>query len=120
MMTPASLRTNQYSQLQRLNALEDQIKRAKSATNETAIVGDFNLCMDKWNEKTYQWKTLSDYWINVLKENGLKYEEMGTTYESFYTLKNGNKVKSALDHVYHTNNSIFKESRKLQNSMSDH
>ena len=84
------------------------------------MIGDFNLCMDRWDEKTYQWKTVSDHWRIILKENGLMYENIGVTFESFYTLQNGTKVKSALDHVYHTSNSIFKESRKIPNSLSDH
>ena len=78
------------------------------------------MCMKRWDDRDYQWKKLTDHWRNVLKENGLKFDNIGDTFESHYTLQNGKKVRSSLDHVYLSNDNLFTNSRKLQNNVSDH
>ena len=93
---------------------------AKSATNELALIGDFNLCMEKWTDRRYQWNKLADFWKHVISDNGLMFDNLGITFESHYTLQSGDKVKSALDHAYFSNSHIFTNSRLVENSMSDH
>ena len=62
---------------------------------------------------------ISDCWQNIIAENGLIFKNLGQTFESHY-VRNGDTSKSALDHVYHTNSSIFSNSRKIENDLSDH
>ena len=88
---------SQEQQLDRLQKIETQIATAKKEGKEMSLIGDFNLCMDEWSDKQYDWKRLADYWTSCLAENGLKFDNLGTTFESYYTLEKG-KVKSALDH----------------------
>ena len=42
-------------------------------------------------------KDISDYWQYVLAENGLKFENLGRTWESHY-VKNGETLKSAVSY----------------------
>ena len=47
--------------------------------------------------------------------------EMGVTYVSYYTKKNGEKIESALDHIYTNDTKTFNNEYKLlNNGMSDH
>ena len=88
----------------------------------TLIQGDFNLNSDLWDLQNYEHKLLADIWRSNFAQNGLSQTDMGITFVSFYTLSNGEKVESALDHVYSNDNKIFKNSKdqKLPNKMSDH
>ena len=105
-----------------LRTLCDQVNKAISENKPTLIQGDFNLNSDLWDEPSYENKHLSDVWRSNFTSNGLSQTDMGTTFVSFYTLSNGEKVKSALDHVYSNDEKIFKNNKdqKIPNSMSDH
>ena len=86
------------------------------------IQGDFNLNSDLWDNSNYSEKSLSDIWRSKFAQNGLTQTDMGITYMSFYTLQNGEKAKSALDHVYSNDEKVFtcSKEQKLPNSLSDH
>ena len=105
-----------------LSLLCDQVDRAMSEKKPTLIQGDFNLNSELWNSPNYNEKNLSDIWRSKFAQNGLTQTDMGITFMSFYTLSNGEKVQSALDHVYSNDEKVFKNSReqKLPNSLSDH
>ena len=104
-----------------LRTLCDQVDNAISEKKPTLIQGDFNLNSDLWDKHSYEHKSLADMWRSNFAQNGLSQTDMGITFVSFYTLSNGEKVESALDHVYSNDDKVFKNNKdqKLSNRMSD-
>ena len=105
-----------------LRTLCDQVDNATSEKKPTLIQGDFNLNSDLWDQHNYEHKSLADMWRSNFAQNGLSQTDMGITFVSYYTLSNGEKVESALDHVYSNDDKVFKNNKdqKLPNRMSDH
>ena len=64
------------------------------------IMGDANLCSQKWNNVKFLNKNVSIPLRNVLDQNGLINKEVGVTYQSDHLQVNGQIAESALDHVY--------------------
>ena len=59
-------------------------------------------------------------WKSALAATGLSWEDLGVTFESFYRLQNGEKKRSALDHICHTQHKIFDGFEKFGPRFSDH
>ena len=94
-----------------LRTLCDQVDNATSEKKPTLIQGDFNLNSDLWDQHNYEHKSLADMWRSNFAQNGLSQTDMGITFVSFYTLSNGEKVESALDHVYSNDDKVFKNNK---------
>ena len=94
----------------RIDKLQEQIRQAKKSSCEIALIGDFNICMDKTfndvieqedkviadgertNESDTTKQEVSDYWQNIVADNGLNFKNLGQTFESSY-VKNGETSK---------------------------
>ena len=97
-------------QKSRIDKLQEQIRKAKKSSCEIALIGDFNICMDKTfndvieqedkviadgertNESDTTKQEVSDYWQNIIADNGLNFKNLGQTFESSY-VKNGETSK---------------------------
>ena len=97
------------------------VYRATQENLPTVILGDMNLCSKKWSKKDYDpnLKPIADKWKSTLARCGQKMENMGYTWRSFGVF-NGIRRKSALDHIYHTEDVVFSAYMTIDNSMSDH
>ena len=89
-------------QLQQLNIVCDQIRRASTEGLPLLVGGDVNLDSTRWSSPKFKHKAMSDKWKSTIASAGLMMEDMGITWESDYRLKNGKYKKSALDHFYHS------------------
>ena len=98
-----------------------QIGRASSDNLPLLIMGDINLDTLRWSDPSLD-KKLRDFankWRSEISRTGLIGEELGIAFISNYT-KNGEHIESGLDHIYHSSDDVFKNSRKIINRMSDH
>ena len=103
----------------RLHILLDQIGEASRECERVLIVGDMNLCSEKWNEKNYRYKSLSDPLLATLDTYGLNIANIGLTYEADHADVNGEYATSAIDHAYFSD-ACETTSSTLSNSSSDH
>ena len=97
----------------------DQFQRATRENIPVIILGDMNLDMKQWSKKDFYCKRIADKWKSALSKAGFKWENMGYTFES-HGVFNGERKKSALDHIYHTDDKVFTSYRTITNSVSDH
>ena len=103
-----------------LTKIISQLHKASSDGLPILLQGDINLCMQDWNSHDYKHSDHSDRWKSALAATGLSWEDLGVTFESFYRLQNGEKKRSALDHIYHTQHDIFDGFEKFGPRFSDH
>ena len=98
----------------------NQISSASEEGLPLLCIGDINLDMLLWDKSSFRLKSLADQWKAKISTAGLKWENLGETFESYYTTTSGHKVKSGLDHIYHNGTGIFNNFKKSPNSLSDH
>ena len=103
-----------------LTKIINQLHKASSDGLPILLLGDINLCMQEWDSHDYKHSDHSIRWKSALAAAGLSWEDLGITFESFYRLQNGEKKRSALDHVYHTQHKIFDGFEKFGPRFSDH
>ena len=96
-----------------------QFHKATMEKKPTVIIGDMNLNSKKWKNENFEHKEIANLWRSGLSKSGLKFKDMGITFQSHGTF-NGEKILSALDHIYYNNNDIISNFRKIENSLSDH
>ena len=109
------------AQVGSMEAFTDQIERAASENKNLIILGDANLCSNRWNSPTFTYKRISDELRETLSQCGIKPIEMGTTYLSDKLSNDGAEIESCLDHVYASENILHKlRTLKLDNSATDH
>ena len=72
------------------------------------ILGDANLCSQKWNEPEFANKNVAAILKNMLEQEGLVNLDVGNTYQSDHVQANGKIAISALDHVYCSKNLAIK------------
>ena len=99
----------------------NQIDRAFSPDLKMIIMGDANLCSEKWKMDNYDMKSIANPLLECLEQNGLQIQQVGKTYQADHTSANGTVASSALDHVY-SSETIEKSVRvrKLPTSSTDH
>ena len=61
-----------------------------------------NLCSKKWRKENYDHKEIANIWRAGIAKAGLKMKDMGITWQSHGRF-NGEKRKSALDHIKYYN-----------------
>ena len=96
-----------------------QFQKATKENKPTVVLGDMNLNSKKWKKEDFDNKEIATMWLSGLAKNGLKFKDMGITWEST-GIFNGEKRRSALDHIYYNNKDIFSNFRTIENSLSDH
>ena len=98
-----------------------QISLANNSSNKIIILGDANLCSEKWTELNYVRKSVAKPLIQCLDQNGLRVQNVGPTFQADHIQSNGKVAESSIDHVY---NSLPLDDciklNKLSNSSSDH
>ena len=103
-----------------LEQISSQVKKAMTEGKPTIVIGDMNFDTLKWDDNDYRCKRLSDKWRLTVTQLGLVQHDLGVTFVSFYTLPNGERVLSGLDHIYINDSKTFKNPMKLPRGMSDH
>ena len=96
-----------------------QFQKATKENKPTVVLGDMNLNSKKWKNEDFDNKEIATIWLSGLAKSGLKFKDMGITWASHGTF-DGEKRKSALDHIYYNNKDIFSTFRTIKNSLSDH
>ena len=109
----------QEKQLQSIQILTAQLEAAANEEKEIIVLGDINLCSNKWNNADFLHKTVANELKETLTQCGLVIAELGITYVADRLSKDGETISSALDHIYSSKNLKIKTS-KLENSSTDH
>ena len=107
-------------QVHQIEEFCQQINNANRSSDKVIILGDANLCAEKWDEENYKRKSVAQPLIQCLSQNGLDINTVGVTFQADHSA-NGKVAESALDHAY-TSITIRNTTtiRKIQNSSSDH
>ena len=87
-------------QLKSMEVLNLQIVKGTEKVKSVIMLGDVNLCSQKWNDKNFAYKKLAVSLKNTLLECGLHQRDMGLTFTSDIIQANGNIASSAIDHIY--------------------
>ena len=97
------------------------IDQAAVKKQDCIIVGDANLCTEKWDDKDFLHKNVAEILRTSLDQNGLKVNNIGITYTADHTQMNNTIAESAIDHVYNSHRISKKLTiNKLNNNASDH
>ena len=85
------------------------------------IIGDANLCSEKWDSPNYKQKSIADELRETLAQCGIINVPLGTTYTADRLNDDGSEIRSALDHVY-TSQSFLQAlvTKKLLCTATDH
>ena len=112
---------SQECQVKRMLNFVSQIEKAASCNNRILITGDANLCSEKWKSDKYLKKNISTPLLECLVQSGMKFADIGPTFQADHALPDGRVAESSIDHVY------FSESmeeeityKKMATSSSDH
>ena len=107
-------------QVEQIEEYCQQINSANRTSDKVIILGDANLCAEKWSEENYKRKSVAQPLIQCLNQNGMDINKVGVTFQADHS-SNGRVAESALDHAY-TSTTIKNTIRikKLQNSSGDH
>ena len=88
------------NQLERMKVFNDEIDSAVEHNHNMIILGDANLCADKWLSPDFQNKKVAKSLQRTLERCGLKIANLSPTYQSDSIKPNGEVCVSALDHIY--------------------
>ena len=108
-------------QRRRLNDFFEQVERAKEEKKKMLVLGDFNLDVERLNDKTYYERTMAVELNRLTVTNGLDYIPVGKTFSANVgTKENPVMMHSCIDHVYIGNGMKLASARSPDNGMSDH
>ena len=109
------------TQLMNLKKFTEQIEEIAREKKPIVILGDANLCTNKWDNEDYKLKQLSNELKGTLAQGGLKIEDIGYTYLADRLTLEGKIIESALDHIYTRLENEDKACvEKLEESSTDH
>ena len=86
-----------------MNIFTSQLELSAKDKKHMLIMGDANLCSNKWNEENFLHKKLANQLIHQLDASGLKIVPVGPTFIADHVQNNGDIAESWIDHVYHSN-----------------
>ena len=110
-----------HAQVEAMKSFTNQIERAVSEDKTVVVLGDANLCSDKWDLPTFLHKKVAEELRDTLTHCGLKLIPLGTTYTADRLDEDDQEITSALDHVYVSSIDEAKmTAKKLPNSATDH
>ena len=99
----------------------NQINKTNSSNSKVIIMGDANLCSNKWLNDDYDRKNIANPLLQCLDRNGLEVQNVGVTYQADHVSTDGSLPQSAIDHVY--SSVSIREAVKVEkilNSSTDH
>ena len=104
-----------------MNIFTDQIELAFKEAKNTIIMGDANLCANKWKDENFTHKNMSNLLRGTLESCGMKIGQVGPTFMADHCQRNGMIAESWLDHIYYTKQleSVI-NIKNLNNHSSDH
>jgi len=108
-------------QVIQITELCNQISEANSSNEKIIVMGDANLCSEKWLADDYNRKSVSQPLVQCLEQNGLEVQDVGRTYLADHALPDGSVPTSSIDHVY--SSLAIRRSltvKKILNSATDH
>ena len=111
-------KTNINGQLKRLKECNKQIEKAANECDNIFILGDMNVCVNKWNEKDYYLKKVAEEYQSILGKNGLELIDFGITWQRLQ--ENGIVKESARDHLLSNHLSSISDLKKVYVTFSDH
>lgn len=112
---------SQARQVEALKAFTNQIERAANEGKFLVLLGDANLCSEKWEEPEYIHQVLAEELKGTLALCGLKIAKLGQTYLADRLTEQGNTIRSALDHIYFSQELADQISTEaLEESSTDH
>ncbi len=103
-----------------LATLVNQIEIACTGRRPVLLMGDLNLCQDRWDLPTYPHRALADHLRDGLASCGLDILPVGHTYISNHRNPEGGFTRSALDHIYTNTPSCLQDWGKVDCGLSDH
>ena len=92
-------KTNQL-QLASIKELTVQLETADSENVSIVMLGDVNLCAEKWNEEGFLHKPIAEEIKGTLAQCGMINVDLGVTYLADRLSPCGEAIESALDHIY--------------------
>ena len=105
-------------QLSRFELFSQQVEKAVQESENIYILGDMNVDINKWNNKDYYLKKISEEYQSLLGKNGLELIDFGITWKRVQ--ENGVIKQSALDHLLTNNSSSIINNKKVKVTYSDH
>ena len=77
-------------QVKNIELFNSQIEKVSAKNNNVIIMGDANLCSDKWNDPGFKNKTVAESLRSMLTQCGLKLRDLGSTFTADHISENGN------------------------------
>ena len=109
------------AQIEAIEIFTDQIERAAAEKKQLIILGDANLCSERWNAANYTHKRIAGEIQETLIQCGLTQVPLGPTYLADRLDENGMEIQSAIDHAYVSQSMMSRTNiQKLDNSATDH
>jgi hypothetical protein len=106
---------------EQLEDIHQQILKGADANKPTIVMGDANLCMDRWKDANYTHNDLANEVLGTLAQSGMTPIELGPTYLADRLSPEGHIIESALDHNYASENILNEATmRKTDESSTDH
>ena len=107
--------------MERMQIFCEQIEKASSSKQKMVIMGDANLCTEKWDHEKFRHKNVSNLLRETLEKCDLDVNKVGTTYIADHVSANNTIPESSLDHVYSSDSMRPNiKIKTLGNSSSDH
>ena len=109
------------AQVEAIQLFTNQIETAASEGKTMVVLGDANLCCERWSSPMFQYKRVAEELRDTLTHCGLELCNLGTTYTADRLDVDNNEITSALDHIYITSVDKTKlTTEKLPISATDH
>ena len=109
------------AQVTAMEVFTEQIERATAENKALLIMGDANLCSERWNSPLYKYKRIAEELRETITQCGLIQIDMGPTYFADRLNEDGSEVKSCLDHIYMSESLLPRATtKKLDNTATDH
>ncbi len=103
-----------------LNTLISQIETASGGGRRVLVMGDLNLCQEKWDSLSYPHVPLACTLRDGLASCAMDILPVAFTYFSNHKSPTGNYAKSALDHIYTSHHTGIQQWGSVDCSLSDH
>ena len=113
--------SSQRRQIESIRILTTQIEKAAEESKSLLILGDANLCMEKWAEPEYVHQIVAEELKSTLALCCLTISKLGWTYLADRLSEKGETISSCLDHIYYSQDLTNRiQTKTLNESSSDH
>ena len=92
------------AQVRSMEVFTSQIENAATENKNLIILGDANLCSEKWDSPTFKYKRISEELRETLSQCGLKHMYLEKTFLADRLTPKGCEIESSLDHIYASEN----------------